>query len=141
MPVAVHIFTGQPICKLLMQPDPAADCIFVFSPAVFISQAAKLKGIECDQSHTEAPFHVAPVWRLKIEKHGNWHPKGENFRLFISTATTVPGEYDWYLLKFFKNSGTPTMAPARHPQWQFSAEAPSGSYQQFVSSFATSGRQ
>jgi len=104
------LLAGQPVFRLLEQPDPSAEEIFVFFPALFISQAAKLSGLECDQSRVSKPFHDIPVWRLKLEKDQRFYEKKENLRLEISLCETVAGEYDWYMLTVLTNSGTPTMA-------------------------------
>lgn len=104
------MLAGQPVFRLLEQPDPSAEEIFVFFPALFISQAAKLSGLECDQSRVSKPFHDIPVWRLKLEKDQRFYEKKENLRLEISLCETVAGEYDWYMLTVLTNSGTPTMA-------------------------------
>ena len=66
---------GQPFFKLLDEPDLNAVGMFELSPALFISGAAKMHGLDIYNANITGRFNVPPVWRLVQETDGAWYKK------------------------------------------------------------------
>jgi len=97
---------GQPYFKLLDEPDPNAVAMFELSPALFISGAAKMHGLDIDENKT-CRFNVRPVWRLVQLTDGSWYKKAD---VDLTCRWYPATQYHWYEMEQSgKNSGTPTL--------------------------------
>ena len=97
---------GQPYFKLLDEPDPNAVAMFELSPALFISGAAKMHGLDIDENKT-CTFNVRPVWRLVQLTDGSWYKKED---VDLKCRWYPANAYHWYEMhQSGKNSGTPTL--------------------------------
>jgi len=86
---------GQPYFKLLDEPDPNAVAMFELSPALFISGAAKMHGLDIDENKT-CRFNVRPVWRLVQLTDGSWYKKADiDLKRQLVKLKSGPG-YHWY---------------------------------------------
>ena len=84
--------------------------MFELSPALFISGAARIHGLDIHNANVTGRMHQPPVWRLVLLADGAWHKKPDIDLVCNLTTLASGAEYHWYVMKQSrKTSGTPTL--------------------------------